>query len=169
MINSFIAQEDPIVISMNFIPKGIKLDYLFASNVKKYERVLSCAQPDGRSFPGIIATSNVPRDGEAFTYVLDYGSMLVDFANEATADNPMLMLTKLFAGMNVKQLCFAGCDGYTHVLRSSKRVDNSPYVDDAAYAAATNNDISRCLGILAGNVKVRFITPSRYTVKAEQV
>lgn len=64
-IDEYIAQNDPVVITTNFVPKHCKAQYIFISNSKCYS-MLSTVFKRMENHIGVIATSNITPVGDPF-------------------------------------------------------------------------------------------------------
>lgn len=110
-ILQYIAEKNPTVISINYIPDRVGCDFLFLTNSRRYLQMASkLADPAYHDLP-IIATSNVRETVRQFPYVVNYSS-LIDEAAEIP-DNSMVMLLKLLRNVGVRECALAGFDGYT--------------------------------------------------------
>lgn len=160
-IESYIAENRPLVIAVNYAPKKIKADYIFLSNARRYTELMSEMPHTASRMAEIIATSNVTKASEEFAYILNYGS-LIDLATEII-DNSLVMLLKAMVRLGVKKVNLAGFDGY------SKRADNyfdvsREYSFVKAKADYMNNYVSNFLTKNAHVIKVHFVTASKYKV-----
>ena len=159
-VKKFIAANAPIVISVNYAPKDIKVDYVFLTNTKRYTKLYDDLQGSINADAEIIATSNVIKTAGKFKYALNYAS-LIDTETEIT-DNSLVMLLKVMMATSVGTAYLAGFDGY------SKRIDN--YFDvnrEYSFAKAKStylNDYVRLfLASHAEKLGVEFITTSYYS------
>ena len=158
-IRAYIAAQQPLVVSINYIPDVCRPDFLFLTNSRRYLQMAGrLAQPEYAGIP-VIATSNVTRNGGQFPYVVNY-SALIDESAEFP-DNSLIMLLKLLRRAGARNVALAGFDGYTP--------DSITYFDaNMAYSfvkekAETLNRYAR--EFLAGytkDVQVTFVTPSQY-------
>ncbi|MBP5254502.1 MAG: aldolase catalytic domain-containing protein [Lachnospiraceae bacterium] len=156
-ILAFIRAESPEVLPVNHLPEGIPADLLFLTNSRRYSRLAPALSADRA--PRIIATSNVTKTGGRFDYVLDYGA-LTDPSAEFP-DNSLLMLLRLLIRLGIGEAYLAGFDGYTPY-------DINFYDGRMAYsfvrekAETLNRQVKAFLAAHEGELRVRFITPSRY-------
>jgi len=158
-VKQCLEREKPVVIAVNYIPRNIKLDYLFLTNSKRYLGISGhLLDPDFENIP-VIATSNVRKTEGKFTYVLNFKS-LIDEAAEYP-DNSMVMLLRFLQRINVKKVFMAGFDGYTlnnlNYLDASMEYDfiknKTQYLN--SYAASFLKDYIE-------TTEVEFVTPSQY-------
>ena len=158
-IREYICKEKPFVISINYIPDDIPNDCLFLTNSKRYLEISSTLTKKQNKDLPIIATSNVTKTGGAFSYVLNYGSLIDPDAE--FPDNSMVMLLKVLGKIHVKRVSLAGFDGYTP--------DNINYFDvkmEYAFvkkrADALNAYAREFMTSYKEHTDLHFITPTRY-------
>lgn len=144
-IKKFIAANKPIVISSNFVPEEIEVDYAFFSNNKRYQKhdSYSCK---------VIITSNLS-EGDA-DYMINYNSVSGSF-NQGC--NSLIMLLKLLKNIECSDIFIAGADGY-------KPQKDNYYTDIIKSATVHDNRFNIAVSEAIRNLDVRlnFITPSEY-------
>ena len=157
IVRKFIEDKHPIVIAVNYVPKEIRIDYVFLTKSKRYTQLLNDLSTVENI--EIIATSNVIKTNGTFKYVLNYGS-LIDTKTEII-DNSLVMFLKEAIILGVKKVYLAGFDGY------SKRSDN--YFDvSREYSFAKekadylNTYVSDYLKSIKTKIDIEFVTKSRY-------
>lgn len=158
-VKKFITAAEPVIISVNYAPKDIKVDYIFLTNTKRYTRLYNDLQGSINADTEIIATSNVIKTTGTFKYILNYAS-LIDKETEIT-DNSLVMLLKVMIGTGVSKVYLAGFDGY------SKRIDNyfdvhREYSFAKAKSTYLNAYVKTFLTDHADKLTVEFITSSYY-------
>ena len=158
-VKKFIGANDPIVISVNYAPKDIKVDYIFLTNTKRYTKLYNDLQGGINANAEIIATSNVIKTMGKFKYALNYAS-LIDKSTEIT-DNSLVMLLKVMMATGVEKAYLAGFDGY------SKRIDNyfdvnREYSFAKAKSSYLNEYVKGFLAVHTDKLGVEFITNSYY-------
>lgn len=155
----FIRRENPLLISINYIPGAWKVDYLFITKSKRYlemtEDLLEVKNRDVH----IIATSNVEAKQKPFHYQVSREPLLEH--DQRIKDNSFLMLLKILKACQVKKVWCAGFDGY------SPREDNyfKPTMEYAFVkdeAANLNTHIKEILEDMSEELLVEFITYSHY-------
>ena len=158
-IDKFVQENNPAVISINYIPRNAHPDYVFLSNSKRYVQLateLSQKQPDYE----VIATSNVTKTNGKFDYILNYSS-LIDLSAEIV-DNSLIMLLKSLINIGIDHVVLAGFDGYsdqkTNYFNAS--MEYSFVKEKAAYL---NEYTRNFLKANEDKLKVEFLTDSRYT------
>lgn len=157
-VDEYIKQKQPIIISVNFIPDAIDVDYLFISNAKRYVRLSKCLSKTERY--KVIATSNVTKATGDFDFILQYGKLLDDVA--LMKDNPMIMLMRLLAEYKVKNIGLAGFDGYEKTKISNYVNPNMEYSFSKDKAEQINKDVVESIGRIQNLPPINFVTTSKY-------
>ena len=147
-IKNFIAEENPVVISVNFVPELFHTDYCFFSNNKriKKQHTFTCKT---------IVTSNLGNVNA--DYCIDYNSLTGAFDQGC---NSLIMLLKLLAEINTDHVTIAGADGY---------VDKGKNYYDSSFRSYTEQgnrfNIAVANAIYKLGINVTFLTPSAYEIK----
>lgn len=151
LINQFIKEHSPLIISANFIPEKYKQDYTFCSNVMRYS-----AMEDKCDLEALLITSNL-MDVCDTSNILNYPDLCFD--DKGKSDNCVIMLMKLLIKLGKKRVYVAGFDGYQeegcnyipsylsnqHTKGMEENIRNTMYVSD-----------------IRKKMEVVFLTPSRY-------
>lgn len=159
-IEDFIRKNHPVVISVNYVPRTVQVQYVFVTKSNRYkEMAVQLLEPDNREIQ-IIATSNVTPRGEDFAYVLSREPLLEK--NEEIVDNSFLMLLRVLRQCGLRELFLAGFDGY------SEQEDNyfNPHMEYAFVkneARNLNHHIRYALENEYSDMVLEFVTYSRYT------
>lgn len=161
-IKDYISQKGPVVIAINFIPDSIKIDYLYMSNVKRYQYWVG-----QEKFTQVkkILTSNLITESDTDEIVSFPRLIKCGFSH---VDNSALMLLRLMDQLNAGAISIAGLDGYSPVKT------NTDYVNSAIATANTyedpielNREIAKMLRdyirTRSNQVPLTFITPSRFS------
>lgn len=145
IIDSYIEDNNPIVISINFIPDNNWADMAFFSNSKRYEQFSNLNLPT-------IITSNI-KDANA-TYIINHNllSSAVKFGT-----NSFIMLLKLLKSLEVLTISVAGADGF---------IDNKQHYYDEVMREYVSNGNQFNLAVKEAltslSLDLNFITPSAY-------
>lgn len=150
------VDSDTAVISVNYIPDGIRPDYLFLSNSKRYVQIAT--KLVGSNIP-IIATSNVTSTTGNFSYILN-NSVLLDF-NSEIIDNSLVMLLKVLSKTGVKEVKLAGFDGYSADSENYTN-PNMEYDFIKGKVEYLNKYTSDFIRSMSGTIKIEFVTKSKY-------
>lgn len=151
-IKKLMSDENIISISVNFYDTDIKTDYLFSSNMRRYNKL------DGKVDCKTIITSNM-KEAKNKNYVLNFYDLAIE--KKDIIDNSGLMTIKLLIKLGVKNVKIAGMDGYS---------ENNPYVykdenthfDFSSVAIDRNYMIKKEIENLKNNINIEFITDSIY-------
>ena len=158
-ITNYIRKNDPVIISINFLPTNWKTNYLFLTNSKRYiqqatsiNRVINDVK--------IIATSNITKTNGKFDYILDYES-LID--REAVfMDNSFIMLIKVLKQLNIAHIALAGLDGYSTKRESNYYTSKMEYAHDKQKGEEINAYVNKVLSDMKNEISFQFITSTIY-------
>lgn len=160
-IDDYISQNNPTVISINYIPNSITMDYLFLTNSKRYAQMATKLAEASYKDLKTIATSNVTKTSGCFNYVLNY-STLIDPTTDIP-DNSLIMLLKTLEKVGVKHITMAGFDGYSDSEMNYFNT-NMEYSFVKEKAQYLNNYVNDFLRDYTRNNSIEFITHSKYEV-----
>ncbi len=156
-IIDYVKENEPTVISVNFVPERLKPDYVFLSNSKRYVQL---ATKFSKSKQRVIATSNVTETtAGAFEFKLNYSTLIDDEAE--IFDHSMVMLIKLLMQVGVKDVTLAGFDGYSikHANYYKRDMEYDLAKQKVDYLNKYTKDF---LDGIKDKVSVKFITKSHY-------
>ena len=136
LVDRFIAEKNPVVISANFIPETYRQDYAFYSNAMRYSAIEDKCDTDN-----LLVTSNLIGMCNAEN-VLNYSELCFD--DKGNCDNCVIMLLKLMIKLGKNQVYIAGFDGYQpescnyissymanqHTKGMEENIKNTGYVAD---------------------------------------
>lgn len=156
-ILTYIQDNNPIVISVNFIPDYMSCDYYFYANPIHWGKICKDVEREK-----CILVSSI-HDHVGNTVMVDYSSLIVE--DSILYDNSTIMLLNLLKKVNVSKISLAGFDGL--VGSSNNYVDNSfPNTNNRLSVAETNNEVKRLYTIfkkkVKGKISVKMVTPSLY-------
>lgn len=158
-IREFIENNDPLVISVNYLPTSISTDYIFLTNAKRYNQLINDQNQLSPCRAQMIATSNVTKVAGTFKYVLNYES-LID-KNAEIIDNSLIMLLKCLIRCGVSEIALAGFDGYSR--RSDNYFDTSrEYSFVKEKADYLNSYVTDFINQHKSKLTVSFVTRSHY-------
>lgn len=161
-VSAYIAEQNPVVIAVNFLPEHYKVDYIFISNAKRYVQLSSkiCKLPEGIS---LIATSNVTKASGIFDYTLQYSSLLDEEA--MIIDNPMIMLLRVLCSFTITKVAFAGFDGYTKSETSDYVNPNMEHAFSKEKAIEINHDVEKSIMRIKDKKPLHFVTATKYRIE----
>ncbi len=165
LIDDYIEENKPYIISVNFIHENIKSDYIYLSNVKRYQY-----WSNSKKFleTNKILTSNLINNQPLKNSVIVSFTRLVK-RGWKLLDNSTIMLLRLLDEINVSNIAIAGFDGYFN--REGENVnyyDRNLEVNHTPMSALDiNKEISGMLldfylNRKSKSMSIEFITPSRF-------
>lgn len=163
-IQNYINKTDnPIVISVNFIHDSIKVDYLYLSNVRRYEY-----WKKSENFDQIrkIYTSNVINKS-CDDYVVSFERLVK--CGWDYMENSTILLLRLLSILGVSSIAIAGMDGYTNNLLQNQNYANKflELANVGSNYIQMNSDIESMLkdymNTKPRKIKVKLITPSIFS------
>ncbi len=111
-ISDYISANNPLIISINYIPKAFKVDYVFVTNKKRNQQMTDSLREPKNSDIGIIATTNITAGRIPYKYHLKLSELLEK--DSLYSDNSFIMLIKVLRKCGVKNVSCAGLDGYSN-------------------------------------------------------
>jgi 4-hydroxy 2-oxovalerate aldolase len=154
-IKDFVKENNPIIISLNFISDTIKADYVFSSNMRRYYK-LQHAQGIKK-----IITSNI-NDAEEYDYMVNFSSFVSE--KPEIVDNSGIMLINLFLSLGIKELFIAGLDGYDANAPRNYVNSGLEYAFSPTMMTLRNKLISEDIKAISKNIKIHFLTKSCYNL-----
>ena len=162
LLKNFINENNPIVISMNYIPDNISPDMIFLSNSKKYVQIASKLSRHQGEYK-IIATSNVTKTSGEFDYTVRYKDVL-DTEENAIPDVAFAVLLKTMEKVGVKEVYLGGIDGFNET-------HNGIYLDDEERCDygikrtdELNEYVNHMMQRMNKTIKLNLLTKSIYTL-----
>lgn len=162
-IRQFTEKHEPVVISVNFIPEHIDVDYLFLSNAKRYVQLAPVLSEQEEI--EVIATSNVLGMNGAFPYCLSFASLQCGEAE--FRDNPFLMLLKVMIRIRREEVWLAGFDGYVDEYYKNYVDKKMEYHYSTKQSEEINRAVSQVLQELSGQIRMHFLTDTQYRLSTE--
>ena len=159
-IQKYIKENQPLIISVNYISENLPADFIFLSNSKRYVQ-LSAALLQKKESVRVIATSNVTatRD-KKFDYSLDIAPLLDEQAE--VIDNSFVMLLKVMIKIGVHDVALGGFDGYVGEKHKDHVNENMEYSFSKEQARRLNDYVSNILHDMKQQINMEFITKSLY-------
>lgn len=150
-IIAFVADKNPIVISVNFIPDFVKPDFVFCANIKRVDAILENIE-NGK----LIVTSNLEQEAIKGDYVVAYNDLV--YFGDVYCEDSTLMLLKLLQLAHIHASYIAGFDGG----KVGQRLEF--YGKDLPSASSTNSPeiVGKILHASFRDFKLDFLTPSYY-------
>ena len=152
VIVSFINNNDVVVVSVNFEYPAYVTDYIFVSNIRRYEEL------DAKYRDKCIITSNISSD-DAYLKI-DYKSYLSDY--ESVKDNAGLMAIKYLIESGVKSIYLAGFDGYSHDVDENYSSKQLEIITRNAVLDSMNIGMQKIIKEYANLVTIKFLTTPKH-------
>lgn len=161
-IENYIKENNPIIISVNFIV-GYSNSYVFFGNQKRYNKVVK-----GQHGNKIIISSNVKSDCND-NLVVNYHSLIN--RNYKYFENSTIMLLYLLKRINPKKISIAGFDGFKSDIVTNYADKSFQNERAILNLKVLNEEIAQMLSEFVETVsdkcKVSLITPSVYSTNKE--
>lgn len=155
-INAELSKSDTVGISLNFYNNDFKTDYIFSSNMRRYNKLDDKIGNDIKT--KVILTSNM-REAKNKDYVINFFSLALE--SKDIIDNAALMVFKLLIKLGISSVRVAGMDGYD-VHNPYVYSDESTQFDFSNVADMRNKLIKKELEQIKKSLKVEFVTKSLY-------
>jgi 4-hydroxy 2-oxovalerate aldolase len=158
-IDSFIKENNPVIISINFLSEVFRSDFVFMGNAKRYSQFFNEIYKNGSKIK-TICTSNVEEANKKIDYTLNIKSLI----NEDTLirDNPMLMLLNALIKMDIKEVSIAGFDGYSKNNESNYFREYIQFLYCNDDVVLRNDAVKKALAGMKGLIALNYLTPSNY-------
>ena len=155
-----------VIISVNFVPDNMNVDYIYMSNVKRYQTWEKRSEFKGRKR---ILTSNICNRSNDENEIIISLSRLIKCGWEHM-DNSTILLLRLLDFFDVKSISIAGFDGYDSAngevknyaadsLEKSAVRENPAAINEEIMSMLTDYKMTR----KHQNIPVNFITESRFS------
>lgn len=151
-ILTFLEKNDVITISINFDYPYWKTDYIFLSNLRRYEAL------HAHQHKKCIVTSNIPAQ-DVFVKV-KYTDLLN--GNEFVRDNAGMMLIKCLIDLGVKKIILAGMDGYSEKMEDNYFDQEMAFKIQPMDVFGKNRGMSEILHELSEQISIVFLTKPQF-------
>lgn len=160
-INTYIEEEKPYIITVNFITEMYNEDMLFISNLKRFENLETAFENvNGKK---VIVTSNIEGDINDSVFKINYADYLNN--DDFVSDNAGLMLFKLLKRCGVEKVVLAGFDGFESNIKANyynKELINNVEVEQLEIKTIK---IKEQIELLRKVMNIEFLTKSQYERK----
>lgn len=158
-IKAYIQQNNPAIISINFINDMYPIDYVFMNNSKRYSQFFHNIYVKDRHVK-VITTSNVTSSGKHIDYVFNYGQLLDE--TEGVRDNPLLMALKMLNNVGCEEVVLAGFDGYVQDAVHNYYGEYIPLLYCQDDVLLRNSALAENLMTIGKTINLSTITKSKY-------
>lgn len=145
--------DDVITMSVNFDYEYLNTDYIFVSNLRRFDDIHK------DKYNKCIVTSNIPVLDDMYLRVRYY-DLLNNY--DSVKDNAGMMVIKFLIINGVRDVFLAGFDGYSHdVLENYSNSKLSLFTKNSVLDAM-NDGIKSALNLYAKDINVHFITTRKH-------
>ena len=160
-IIEIIKNKKPVIISVNFKPDNISPDFIFFSNLRRYNQFYD-KEFDNNTDIKYILSSNVIQNETDNTLIVNYSDLVNDFVY--IKDNATLMLLKLLSLTSCKNILVGGFDGYDYDEKNNYYNDKMETSLGKNEYILLNKQITSFLNKYMDQKMLKFVTPTKYGV-----
>ncbi len=147
-ILAFLKSEKVISVSINFDYSVFRTDYIFVSNLRRYESINS------ESRRRCIVTSNIVDNDVCMK--IEYSELLNN--QEYVQDNAGLMAINFFCSYGAKTIYIAGMDGYSHDMKDNFCKDEMVFAAKSEILDRMNTGMRKVLDEYRKKSEIVFLT-----------
>lgn len=163
-VDEFIKNENPLVVSINYIPDTVLPDCVFITNPKRYHDMTLSLKEDRAKDIKTLATTNVTCRNGMFDFVVNRAPLLEK--DEKIIDNSFLMLIKYLDSIGIKEVYCAGFDGYSD-KESNYSNPEMEYAFVKEAATHLNSHMKAAIADYRTRMSISFITYSAYDAEED--
>ena len=163
-VQKFVTKENPVIISVNYLPKEVTSDCVFITNPKRYHDMTLPLKESRHSNVKKLATTNVTCRNGKFDFVINRAPLLEK--DEKIIDNSFLMLVKFINKIGIKEIYCAGFDGYS----DKENNYNNPEMEYdfvKREAVSLNSHMKASIAEYRKTMSITFITYSAYDAEED--
>jgi 4-hydroxy 2-oxovalerate aldolase len=158
-VGDFVRNNNPIIVSINFLNESFPVDYVFMGNAKRYSQFFHKLYGKNAKVK-IICTSNITEAGRKIDFLVNYSTLLVD--DQVIRDNPLIMFLRLLKNIGLSEIWLAGFDGYTQDNSVNYYSDYLRLLYCQDNVILRNEAIKKELHNISQFMQFNFLTPTRY-------
>lgn len=161
-LNEFISRNKPVVIAINNLIDGYKLDYIFYSSAVRYHN-LQYQDYKTAGSPQIILTSNIKTTDDSNELIISYNSLIK--YGWINIDSSAILLLRLIQKCGVNEIFVAGLDGYSNFGQAFYKNELDTGLDEATRMEHNQENISMLRDMKESNpeLDIHFLTDSVYS------
>lgn len=164
IVQEFIRTEQPVTISVNYLPDSVRTDCVFITNPKRYHDMTLPLRKAENAGVKTLATTNVTCRNGSFDFVINRAPLLEK--DERIIDNSFLMLVKFLHSIGIKTLFCAGFDGYSDKESNYSNPDME-YSFVKREAVSLNSHMKQSIAEYRKRMDIHFITYSAYDAEED--
>lgn len=156
-INALISSKEYVVVSINFAPIDIPVDFVFISNMKRFKNAKE--MPTVRGIKTVV-TSNIISSSNEYL-IVNYSSYLNE--DPSIIDNAGMMCINLLIQIGVKDIVLAGFDGFSENIKDNF-YEESLYLNvEQERLVKMNIAMANKLEQLKNQINIEFMSKTHYT------
>jgi len=159
VIDNFVKDNNPIIISINFLNESFPIDFVFMGNAKRYSQFFHKIYGENTKTK-IICTSNITEAGKKIDFMVNYSSLLAN--DQVIRDNPLVMFMRLLKNIGITEIWLAGFDGYTQDNSVNYYGDYVRLLYCQDNVVLRNDAIKKELCDLSQVMRISSLTPTKY-------
>ena len=161
IIDSYIKENNPVIITVNFVSDYYDADYIFVSNMKRFDDIDFSVVDKWHN--KVIVTSNINIVESANVIKVNYASYTN--SDYIVSDNAGLMLLHLLRSCKAQKIALAGFDGF--VPYAKQNYFSEELLNSVEYAELETKTvhIREYINQLKKEMDINFVTKSQYEVK----
>ena len=163
-LRGFVAKNEPVIISVNYLPEEVTADCVFITNPKRYHDMTLALKEERNAGVKTLATSNVTCRNGKFDFVINRAALLEK--DEKIIDNSFLMLIKFLNGIGIKEVYCAGFDGYSD-KESNYNNPEMEYSFIKREAFSLNSHMKASIAEYRKSMDIIFVTYSAYDAEED--
>ncbi|MFF2877272.1 aldolase catalytic domain-containing protein [Gottfriedia sp. NPDC057991] len=158
-IKTFINEEDPFIISVNFLPSTFNCNAIFISNSKRFKSMEDVIK-DMPITTSLITTSNITNLKVDSSIVVNYSDLLLE--NSIISDNAGLMAINLLNRLFIDHVYLAGFDGFS--LNKAKNYYSTELINhiEMVELVKKNEEIKNYLATVEKHMGIHYVTSTIY-------
>ena len=163
-VRKFADENNPVIISINYLPEEVTSDCVFITNPKRYHDMALALKEKRNSGVRQLATTNVTCRGGKFDFVINRAPLLEK--NEKIMDNSFLMLLKFLDSIGIREVYCAGFDGYSDRENNYNKPEMEyDFVKREAFSL--NSHMKNAITEYRRRMSITFITYSAYDAEED--
>ena len=163
-VRKFANEQNPVILSVNYLPAEITADCVFITNPKRYHDMTLPLKEERHKSIKTLATTNVTCRNGKFDFIINRAPLLEK--DEAIIDNSFLMLIKYLHRIGIKEVWCAGFDGYSD-KESNYNDPAMEYEFVKREAVSLNKHMKASIAEYRKSMDIHFITFSAYDMEED--
>lgn len=163
-VRNFVAENNPVIISINYLPEEVTADCVFITNPKRYHDMTLSLKDKRNANVKTLATTNVTCRNGQFSFIINRAPLLEK--DETIIDNSFLMIIKFLNNIGIKDVYCAGFDGYSD-RENNYNNPEMEYDFVKREAVSLNSHMKAAIAEYRRTMNIMFITYSAYDVEED--